>query len=164
MVFTDNSLEIRRLRIKDVDTVVALFNSCIKDEMSTQYPPEAQEYYCENVDHNALKKRINETRQVLLVAIRDNKIVGFILCGPIVGGVITVEWIVVNAAHRREGIGTQLVEAVFKRAKRRDIHRVQLYTTSQSAVEFYISCGFEQACVISNHWWNRDFYLFIADI
>lgn len=70
------------------------------------------------------------------------------------GGVIGhIEDVVVDAIHRRGGVGRMLVEALLEESRRRNAYRVYL-ECSESNVGFYRSCDFERSGV-SMCWGSR---------
>jgi len=81
---------------------------------------------------------------------RMNKIVGYIIFYP--GGHIVS--IAVHPAHRRNGIGTELVGEVLKRTKGKAI--VEVRESNEVAKEFYKHLGFSLRTIILKYYGDED--------
>jgi GNAT superfamily N-acetyltransferase len=68
------------------------------------------------------------------------------ICGHTWGACCEVKQFWIEASRRRQGLGTQLLQAVEQEARRRNCQKIVLTTHSFQAPEFYIKHGF---CVIA---------------
>jgi GNAT superfamily N-acetyltransferase len=68
------------------------------------------------------------------------------ICGHTWGGCCEIKQFWIEEPRRRQGLGTQLLQAVEHEARRRNCKKIVLMTHSFQAPEFYLKHGF---CVIA---------------
>lgn len=88
----------------------------------------------------------------LAILVRDdeNRIVAG-LCGNTWGGCAEIRQFWVEEARRRQGLGTRLLAAAEKEARRRGCRQMLLMTFSFQAPAFYAEHGFEIVAVVDDH-------------
>ena len=97
------------------------------------------------------------TESVTLVARHGREVMG-VLRGHFVGGVATVEELLVHAGSRGRGVGTRLLALFEERAHEEGCHKVSLHTPRGSRAEwFYRSRGFTRESLIHAHHFGFDY-------
>ena len=80
----------------------------------------------------------------------DGRIVAGI-CGNTWGGCADIRQFWVEEARRKQGLGTRLLEAAEREARRRGCRQMVLTTFSFQAPAFYAKHGFEVVAVVDDH-------------
>jgi ribosomal protein S18 acetylase RimI-like enzyme len=103
-----------------------------------------------------LGRQLNDPNIVILVAMRGNEVIGYTYAGvegydymALRGPAGALYDIVVDPAHRREGVGRMLLEATVDALKSRGVPRVVLSTAERndSAQRLFASAGFRQTMI-----------------
>ncbi len=94
--------------------------------------------------------------KVILVAVRDEKIVGSIRY-YIKTGVCFLERLAVDPACQKQGIGSALVQALEKQARGK-AHKIYLETglLAEDLIKFYSKLGYSGEAVLKKHYGNFD--------
>jgi ribosomal-protein-alanine N-acetyltransferase len=147
-----NGLRIRTAVPEDFATLLAIDQSCFEDSIA---------YDSEELDHY-----MNLPSASTLVAEIGSQIVGFLLAdaeqsweGKHTAVLITLD---VVEAGRRRGIGTALLERSEQILKSSRIarYRLQVDTTNQAAIDFYVRSGFKELGTLEDYYGEgRDAYL-----
>ena len=80
----------------------------------------------------------------------DHRIVAGI-CGNTWGGCAEIRQFWVEESRRKQGLGTRLLEAAEKEARRRGCRQMLLMTFSFQAPAFYAKHGFQVIAVVDDH-------------
>ena len=96
-----------------------------------------------------------------LVAISNNKIIGFCIWG-IIWNKIHLQDIFVKEKYRKEGIATKLVKTMEEIAKKRGFKEIVSDTdfNNLKAISFHLKNGFKKVGVIKSNWDDIDSYVF----
>ena len=103
-----------------------------------------------------LASQIGRPEKLVLVAERDGTVVGYVFGGmegfdymALRGPAALLYDLVVDPAHRREGIGTALLEAAFADLNRRGAPRALLFTAykNQGAQSLFERAGFRRTMI-----------------
>jgi GNAT superfamily N-acetyltransferase len=86
----------------------------------------------------------------IFVRDKDNLIVAGI-CGNTWGGCAEIRQFWVDESRRKRGLGTRLLRAAEKEARRRGCSQMLLMTFSFQAPEFYAKHGFQVVAVVAEH-------------
>lgn len=73
------------------------------------------------------------------------------ICGNIWGGCLEIRQLWVEEGRRKQGLGTQLLEAAEEEARRRGCGQILLMTFSFQAPAFYARHRFEVVAVVDDH-------------
>ncbi len=73
------------------------------------------------------------------------------ICGNTWGGCLEIRQFWVEAARRKQGLGTRLLEAAEQEAHRRGCRQMLLMTFTFQAPAFYAKHGFEVVAVVDDH-------------
>lgn len=91
-----------------------------------------------------------------LVAVEEKKIVGFLISeeNPPLGHIITLD---VAVAHRRKGVGTQLLRESEEHLAFRGVRTVLLETatTNEAGIAFWERHGYRKEAVLKNYYQRR---------
>jgi ribosomal protein S18 acetylase RimI-like enzyme len=107
-----------------------------------------------------LGPQLEDPNIVILVAVRDDEILGYTYAGvegydymALRGPAGALYDIVVDPAHRREGLGRMLLDATLEALKGRGLPRVVLSTAerNESARRLFASAGFRQTMIEMTH-------------
>ncbi|MGE0815510.1 MAG: GNAT family N-acetyltransferase [Vicinamibacterales bacterium] len=88
----------------------------------------------------------------LAILVRDegDRLIGG-LCGSTWGGCLEIRQLWVESSRRRRGLGTRLLGAAEREARRRGCERIVLMTFTFQAPAFYARHGFEIVAVVDDH-------------
>ena len=136
---SEQGIEIRKAVASDIDAIVRIINAGGPDGLPRQQlpdvlPPEYQQAF-EAIDADSC--------QLLMVAAKDGVVIGtfqmtFLTYLAGAGRPdAQIEAIHVVATHRRQGIGSMMLQWAINEAKRRDCRRIQL-TTDKRRTEAHV--------------------------
>jgi len=113
------------------------------------------------------QQRIAEWKRCdgFLVALQDERIVGYVaLSAHDAQEAAWVRDLVVERAHRRQGIGTALVNAAGEWARKRNLHRllIEVQTKNHPAIQFCEKCGMTFCGFNDRYYANQDIAVFFA--
>lgn len=142
-------MAIRDVQLGDLDALVDLYRQLVADDSPDAQPAE------EGVGTGILRAVIEDPNRSLLVAEIEGAVVGTV--DQLVVANLThrgqpwaiVENMVVDEAHRRNGVGRQLMDEALNRAQRAGCYKIQLLSRKvrTEAHAFYRSLGFEESAI-----------------
>ena len=149
---------IDRMMSEEAETVASLFrdvllgipyyNDAAKTHESAKYSSES---LCESmaVDPDSV-----------LVARTEQTPIGFCISRPD-DGVIWLAWFGVHAAHRREGIGSALLEKLEETVRRGRSHKIwcDCRTDNHESLTVLRRHNYMELCTVRRHWYGQDFIL-----
>ncbi len=134
---------IKQLQLKDLFDFYPSFKEIILNEFP-YYHPKIRQYFVEKIYNLKTIKYWLETKQkIILVALIDNKIVGFAMIDLPYGGVSFLRWLGIKKDFQKKGIGKKLVEEWEKLASIWQCHKIEL-ATYLTIVGFYEKLGFQK--------------------
>ncbi len=98
-------------------------------------------------------------REVILVALRQGSLVGFLDLHFEFGGEAHVLWLGVDRKVRKLGVGTRLLSRAEKVALSKKCHFLSLDTESERNILFYKKRGFRLIGTLQRGWYGADAYL-----
>ena len=125
---------------------------------SLSFPADALARYRQDWSVQAIENGCKNQNRVFLGAWVAEKPVGLLLGTPPEGGVATIVWLLVDAAHASHGIGAKLFAEGARRYREIGAHKVKLTAPSQRARDFYVAQGMEVEGFHRDHWWHQDFW------
>lgn len=130
-------LKIRRYKQGDLDELINLFKNTVHSVNAEDYNEEQVKAWApEDIDRDIWKRRLN--RNFSVVADSGKEIVGFAVLSP----TANVEMLFVHRDHLMEKVGSELMSAIFEKAKKEGMQ--QLTTQSSiTAKPFFEKMGFE---------------------
>src|ERR1051325_11294771 len=87
----------------------------------------------------------------LAIFVKDGGHIVAGICGNTWGGCLEIRQFWVEAARRKQGLGTRLLGAAEQEARRRGCRQVLLMTFTFQAPAFYAKRGFEVLAVMDDH-------------
>jgi len=129
------------------------------------YPLWVRKYYWKiHFDPEKLKTGIKDGAKIILLALVDNKIVGFFLLSIGKLGDTDLMWLIIDSEYRRKGLGTKLLEEAEKIALDNKSHFMFLYTENKANIEFYKKRGFYLVGQHKKAWLGQDEYIMQKNI
>jgi GNAT superfamily N-acetyltransferase len=101
-------------------------------------------------------------RRNILVAQHQGCPVGFLVGTPNNDGVAIVHWLYIDPEFRGGGMARELLDDFERRLAGVPVHKIMLWT--EIAAGYYRRIGWEEVAVLPNHWWGKDFSLFVKTI
>jgi len=102
-------------------------------------------------EFNSATTRITDGAWLAIFARDDDHRIVAGICGNTWGGCAEIRQFWVEEARRKQGLGTRLLEAAEKEARRRGCRQMLLMTFSFQAPAFYARHGFELVAVVDDH-------------
>jgi ribosomal protein S18 acetylase RimI-like enzyme len=131
-----------------VVTALPYYNELAKKSEVAKYSPQA------------LRDAAIVDPDSVLVARIESELVGFCL-SRYDDGLIWLSWFGVHAAHRCKGIGAALIEKLEATVRNGRSHKIwcDCRTDNQASKTLLSKHGYQQLCVVRNHWYGQDFIL-----
>ena len=152
-------IEIKSLEGKNWLEFWALFSQTVSQDFSF-YPPEAIKRF---LDEEKIKKNWGQSKEIL-VAFKNNEIVGFLIAIDSGGGVSFCNWLGVERKSRRQGIGKNLVQVWEKWAKQRKCYKLRAQTSQRENQLFWESLGFQLEGIKKADRYFLDYFIFVKMI
>lgn len=132
------NFKIQKLTLKLLDS----FFGCFKELVNwfPDYSENIKDFFIsKDYSKNLFKKWIKT--HYLLIATKNNKVVGLLVADKPYGGVSFCRWIGVTAGLRQKGIGKDLIKEWERLAKKDGVHRLDVLGGPYNK-EFYLKTGF----------------------
>jgi len=124
----------------------------IKKFEAKQWPKANIEHYGHPVDYGE--------KEFLFKAVENQEIVG-VISGKHEGGIVYVEYLIVDYNQRKRGIGRQLMQKAEEFGKKLGAHKAHLITGKDwQATLFYESLGYQRVAVLPEHHFKKDFFIY----
>jgi len=143
-----DQVRIREAKSKDIEAMISLLRTLFRLEKDFTFCPERQ--------RTGLEMMLHTHRGILLVAERNNKIIGMcsgqLMISTAEGGVsLQVEDVIVDTPWRHQGVGTTLLSALQEWALKKQVLRLQLLAdrTNSAALIFYQKLQWQKTQLIS---------------
>ncbi len=156
------NLSIRKLKKEDAKPLLRLLYRVVNPLADRAYPAEfiagMRGVYTEAV----LTRKITSRDGAVFGAFEKEKMVGFVIAGPMSQGLYYVEWVGVLPALRRKGLLGRLLRTVEVPAKRAKCHKIYLYTSAKNipAARAYLKHGYRAEGLLRDHFLGGDFLIF----
>lgn len=149
-MFTNESVDLSPITTENVPRVENLLEKTITD-IALQNTSQFRSFI---PDRDCILQH-----QYSLAATKGCEVLGALIDAGIIGGVITLQWLVVNPQYRSKGIGRLMLEhfeqTVF--CPNSGVHKIRLMSVNRKSAAFYKMNGYVEEGVLKNHWFNLDF-------
>lgn len=124
------------------------------------YNERARKEEIEKYSSDNLLKLVREDSDAVLAAKAKSAIVGFCI-SRYDDGLLWLSWFGVRDDYRKNGIGEKLLIVLESSASRRRAHKIWCDTRTDNLVSqrALLKAGFKKTVLLSNHWYNQDFFL-----
>lgn len=114
---------------------------------------------------DALKIKLREDPHSIIVAIENQKLLGFCF-SRFDDYTIWIEWFGVSEPERRKGIAKLMIQLLEKKASQRMAHKIwcDCRTQNMKSINLLALSGYTPLCTIKNHWYKQDFILWQKEI
>ena len=130
---------IKRMKSEHVPQIAFLEKLCFHDPWS----------------ESSIASELNNSLSLWLVAMEDDTVVGYVGSQTVLGWTDMMN-IAVHPAYRKQGIATELIEALIQVLKERGSHSLMLEVreSNDPAKELYLKMGFELVGIRKNYYRN----------
>ena len=124
------------------------------------YNKKGKRGFLKEMGPEALQRQIRQGAAVF-VAKHKGRVVGFVNYYPSSSGVGWIDWLLVDANHRRKGLGTLMIRSVLDFARKHGEHAVwaDTRTNNSKSIRLVKKIGFKKIGVFKKAWYKQDFYL-----
>jgi len=120
--------------------------------ISTEPSPDVVQYLEDRIyEFNSAATGITGGEWLTIIARDEQDRIVAGICGSTWGGCLEIRQFWVEDARRRQGLGTRLLEAAEREARRRSCHQILLMTFTFQAPAFYANHGFEVIAMVDDH-------------
>jgi ribosomal protein S18 acetylase RimI-like enzyme len=147
-----------RLASHEVDALAALVSEIIAD--AAVYSERAREEERAKYTADALRERVIEDPDSVLVARVEGQLAGFVL-SRYDDGLLWLSWLGVSPPLRGLGLARELLAAAERTAPARRCHALwcDSRTDNAASASLLTRAGFTRLAELRNHWYGQDFYL-----
>lgn len=150
------TINIREATFKDMERFWNFFEVSVKKQFR-EYPIKVRKFFLEkHYAKNILKRWIKSRTIILLIAINDNKIVGYLMANLPYGGVAFIIWLAVQESFQNRGIGSLLLKEYEAIAKKQGAHKIFLSATRKQNLKFYKENGYKLGGYIPQSYFYMD--------
>lgn len=139
--------------LKDVEKAAKIVDTALCEDFP--YKKETIQAYQKDIFN---EKYTNEN--IIIGAFKENELVGLIALKPDFGGVVFIDWLVVEKSHRGKGLGLLLLEETEKWALENKFHYLYLCTETEKNKEFYTKRGFRYVGTHYKSWFGENEHIF----
>lgn len=124
------------------------------------YNEQARKSEIEKYSPSLLKEFVAEDKHSVLIAIKDERIIGFCIT-YFDDGLIWLSWIGVHADFRRYKVAEKLLLEMEESVQARGSHKIwcDCRTVNNASISLLSGLGYRQICEVNNHWYGQDFIL-----
>jgi RimJ/RimL family protein N-acetyltransferase len=146
------------LHPRDVVQVAALFRYVVSQ--LPDYNEAAKQSALSTYHTPTLQGMISSGKAVVLTAKYNDQCIGFCISQQD-RGIMWLAWYGVHPHWRRQGVGGALLDTLGLRVREQGMHKIwtNCRPTSQAARRTLGRAGFEEICLLSNHWYGQDYLL-----
>ena len=141
----------------DVDRFYPLFEKSMKTQFSEYTDKTIQYYLQKEYPPDVMKDKILKKSISLLLAYKEEAIVGYLIGQRVYGGIAFGEWLGVDDAHQRQGIGSALLQAWEQHSIQLGAHKIHLWTAEKN-VGYYQKRGYVLVGKVPDNYFGTDDY------
>ena len=124
------------------------------------YSPSAREAEISKYTPDKLRELIRKDAKAVLIATIGPALAGFCI-STYDDGLIWLAWFGVAKSQRLKGLGSQLLNASIALVSSRGCHKIwcDSRTSNLESRSVLLRAGFREICLLENHWYGQDFWL-----
>jgi|ETNmetMinimDraft_2_1059921.scaffolds.fasta_scaffold77165_1 GNAT superfamily N-acetyltransferase len=147
----------------DLEEFYILFNK-LTVELFSEYSLNIRKNIVEKEwSYNAVKAQFNSGQINIYLAFSFDKLIGYLVARPIVGGVCLGEWMAIDKDYQKMGVASGFLSVWEKDAKKNGMHKLHLWADKRN-VQFYKNRGFILVGKIPKNYYGVDDYFFYKSI
>jgi len=149
-------MRIKKLTLKNIPELYLIICKALDDDFP-EYKPGTNRIYSQHIfNKKYFTKLIKNKTNVVFGAFDKEKLAGIIVVKPEdFGGVIYVDWLVVDKNYRNKGVGSRLLTTVDNWALENKYHHLYLLTQNRKNINFYIKRGYKYLGTHENGWFGE---------
>jgi ribosomal protein S18 acetylase RimI-like enzyme len=156
-------IKIKKASLADISEFWDFFRESIIKQFP-QYSKKAKTLFLKNYySEDNFRAWLRKKKKVLLLALDEKEISGYLLGDIPHGGVALIIWVAIRKSFQNKGIGSVLLQCYEKFAKGRSAHKIHVWT-DRRARQFYKKNGYKLAGYIPKNYFGADDYLFYKEI
>lgn len=149
--------------IKDAERAFEIVDRALQEDFP--YKPETIAAYRKKVFNGKyFRDFFKDATNISFGAYKDEKLIGFIALKKEYGGVVYVDWIVVEKQYRGKGLGGALLRKAEKWALGNGFHCIYLFTETEENKKFYEKKGYRYVGTHYGFWFGEDEHIFSKNI
>lgn len=153
-----NGVSFKKASKNEIGKFLGFFRSTL-GKLFPHYSKNSINYTIEaDYSPNWLKGRLLEGKKTVFVAMKDDKIIGYLLSSRSIVGVSFCDWLAVETNYQNKGIATKLIGLWEKDAISEGAHALHLWTMKKN-LDFYGNRGFVNGGLFPKAWHGHDSYL-----
>ena len=153
-------LSIRPARLSDIRQIAALSKQSVATTYNF-YDKQIQKLLLKRQSARRLLNTMLRRLRVVVVAVRGQTVVGYLVGTPANDGVALVFSLYVDKDERGSGVGGQLLGYFETQVVPDYISKIMLWT--EVAAPYYRKLGWRETAKLPNHWWGQTFWIFVKD-
>ncbi len=154
-----NDIIIEQIKKEQVNQFWPTFKRILKKEF-TFYPPLIINYFLSRIyTPYSFRFWIEKNYKNVIIARKNEKIIGFAVIDRPYGGVSFCRWLGVTKKEQKKGIGSRLVKEWIKIAKEKDCHKIEI-ASQPGAIDFYNKVGLKKEGVRKKSYFGVSQHIF----
>jgi len=156
-------IKIKKATLSDIDCFWNFYKWSIKNQFP-EYSKKVRNYFLkERYSKRKIKLWLKEKEIILLLALYNKEIVGYLLATILEGGVSLMIWLAVKDSFQGRGIGSLLLKEYEKIVAKQKIHKIHVWTDKRTH-KFYKKNGYKLVGHIPDNFYGADDWLFYKAI
>jgi len=154
-------VKIRNATVEDVEQLVSceirIWES-LREFLPDSFVNPNVEFLRRSETFDNYKRFLEDKEVIFLIALENDKIIGLASGRAREDGVGHLGFLGVRREHQRKGVGSNLLQEYLKEAKKRNAHKVWLFTAPSlhSAIKLYVKTGFVPEGYMRRHSFGLD--------
>jgi ribosomal protein S18 acetylase RimI-like enzyme len=159
----NTSTRIRPAHLDDIDQVAMLLSKVVSS--LEIYTEESREDEIHKFSSEKLALRIKRDPNAVSVALRDNRLAGFLITED-QHGPIWIHWYGVDPDFRSRSVGEAILRHLISSGRDRKATKIWCDTRTNNipSISLLEKLNFTRLCEIRNHWYGQDYCLWARDV
>lgn len=139
----------------DVPLITKMIHQSLQ-EGDFPYKKETIQAYCTIYSEKYFTGVLSDEKNKIFGAFYgEEEFIGVIVLKPGIGGVVYIDWLVVEKAYRKKGVGTVLLQKAEEWSLANKYHYLYLYTETDKNISFYKKRGFKYVGKQEGAWFGE---------